>query len=99
EFFIPFFASFDNRFVELTQACPIRAVLIDEIEKNVITIQLDELEFQTELNSSITSEQIFELNDTKKKLTRMQQILTEGKLNDIAIELEDQLEQYCQQTV
>lgn len=99
EFFIPFFASFDNRFVELTQACPIRAVLIDEIEKNVITIQLDELEFQTELNSSITSEQIFELNDTKKKLTRMQQLLTEGKLKDIAIELEDQLEQYCQQTV
>ncbi len=99
EFFIPFFASFDNRFVELTQACPIRAVLITEIEKNVITIQLDELEFQTELNNSITSELIFELNDSKKKLTRMQQILTEGKLNDIAIELENQLEQCCQQTV
>lgn len=95
EFYVPFFASFDNRFVELAQACPIRAVLIDEIGKNVITIQLDELEFQMELNDSITPELLYELNDSNKKLARMQQILTEDKLSNIVSELEAQLEQYC----
>jgi len=71
DFCIPFFASFDNRFVELTKACPIRAVLIDEVCENVITIQLDELEFQSELINSMSSEMLAELNDSTKKPARM----------------------------
>lgn len=95
DFFIPFFASFDNRFVELANACPIRAVLIDELGENVITIQLDELEFQTELNNSMSVELLHELNDSHKKLERMKKPLTEDKLVEVASGLEAQLEQYC----
>ncbi|EIO3974208.1 hypothetical protein LQK39_001996 [Vibrio vulnificus] len=95
DFFVPFFASFDNRFVELTKACPIRAVLIDEVGENVITIQLDELEFQTELINSMSAEMLAELNDSTKKLARMKKPLTEEKLIAVGNKLEDQLEQYC----
>lgn len=95
DFFIPFFASFDNRFVELTKACPILAVLIDEVGENVITIQLDELEFQTELINSMSSEMVAELNDSTKKLARIKKPLTEDKLIAVSNKLEVQLEQYC----
>ncbi|GAM57942.1 hypothetical protein JCM19231_5884 [Vibrio ishigakensis] len=95
DFFIPFFASFDNRFVELTKACPIRAVLIDEVGENVITIQLDEIEFQTELTNSMSSEMLAELNNSTKKLARMNKPLTEDKLIAVGNKLEVQLEEYC----
>lgn len=95
DFFIPFFASFDNRFVELVQACPIRAVLIDEQGKNVITIQLDELEFQAELNKSITPEIHQILSNTELKLKRMKTNLSYDTLQVKAQLLEDVLETYC----
>ncbi|WP_165727846.1 hypothetical protein [Pseudoalteromonas sp. 31A1] len=95
EFFIPFFASFDNRFVELAQACPIRAVLLDEKGKNVITIQLDELEFQTELNTSIEPEVHKMLLDTELKLKRMNTNLSNDTLVELALSLEFELEAYC----
>ncbi|WP_146155024.1 hypothetical protein [Photobacterium angustum] len=95
EFFIPFFASFDNRFVELAQACPIRAVLLDEQGENVITIQLDELEFQTELNTSMTPEVQQILSDTELKLKRMQTNLSYETLQLKAKSLENELEAYC----
>lgn len=94
DFFIPFFASFDNRFVELAQACPIRAVLIDEQGGNVITIQLDELEFQTELNESISPEVNQTLLNPKLKLKRMKTKLPYDAMQVKAKLLEDELETY-----
>lgn len=95
DFFIPFFASFDNKFVELAQACPIRAVLIDEQGKNVITIQLDELEFQTELNQSISSEIHQTLTNPRLKLQRMSTKLSYEEMQIKAELLEAELETYC----
>lgn len=63
--------------------------------ENVITIQLDELEFQTELINSMSAEMLAELNDSTKKLARMKKPLTEEKLIAVGNKLEDQLEQYC----
>src|SRR5450830_928337 len=51
DFFIPFFASFDNKFVEFAKACPIRALIVDDQDKRVMTIYLDEHEFIVSHNS------------------------------------------------
>jgi len=83
-----------NRFVELAQACPIRALLIDEQGGNVITNQLDELEFQTELNESISPEVNQTLLNPKLKLKRMNTKLSYDAMQVKAKLLEDELEKY-----
>jgi hypothetical protein len=88
DFYVPFFASFDNRFVELAQACPIRAVLIDDVDKRVMTIHLDEYEFMVDLNQSITTELNHRLQDPAEKIKRMSERPTEEELDKRAAELE-----------
>jgi len=67
DFYVPFFASFDNRLVELLQACPIRAVIVDDVDRRINTIYLDEYEFMLDLNKSITPEINNRLQDAGKK--------------------------------
>lgn len=71
DFYIPFFVSFDNRFINLLKVCPIRAVIIDEKIQRGSTGYLDELEFMEDINNSITEELNLELNDPSKKIKRM----------------------------
>ncbi|MDP3425101.1 MAG: hypothetical protein Q8S32_15255 [Burkholderiaceae bacterium] len=92
DFYVPFFASFDNKFVELAQACPIRAVVIDDIDKRVITIHLDEHEFMVDLNKSITDNLSRKLQDPNEKIRRMSKKPTEEDLDRRADELEQMLE-------
>jgi hypothetical protein len=92
DFYVPFFASFDNRFVELAQACPIRAVLIDDVDKRVMTIHLDEYEFMVDLNQSISTELNRRLQDPAEKIKRMSEKPTEEELDKRASELEQILE-------
>ncbi|QSX28705.1 hypothetical protein JYB88_10445 [Shewanella cyperi] len=95
DFYVPFFASFDNRFVELTKACPIRAVIIDDIDKRVMTIYLDEYEFMVDLNESISPELNHRLQDPDEKIKRMSRKLTAADLKLKADELELALSEYC----
>ena len=88
DFYVPFFASFDNRFVELAQACPIRAVLIDDVDKRVMTIHLDECELMVDLNQSITTELNHRLQDPTEKIKRMSERPTKEELDKRAAELE-----------
>ncbi|WP_444904058.1 hypothetical protein ACJJIU_02300 [Microbulbifer sp. CnH-101-E] len=92
DFYVPFFASFDNRFVELAQACPIRAVLIDDLDKRIMTIHLDEHEFMADLHQSITVELNRRLQDPDEKIKRMSKRPTEDELDKRAAELEQILE-------
>ena len=71
DFYIPFFASFDNRFVEFVKACPIRALLLDDQEERVMTIFEDEFEFVQDLNLALTPNLIDQLQDPVAKLKRM----------------------------
>lgn len=71
DFYIPFFVSFDNRFINLLKVCPIRAVIIDEKTQRGSTVYLDESEFMEDINNSITEELNLELNDPSKKIKRM----------------------------
>jgi len=92
DFYVPFFASFDNKFVELAQACPIRAVIIDDIDKRVMTIYIDEYDFMVDLNRSITTELNHRLQDPDEKINRMSKKPTEEELDIRAAELEQILE-------
>ena len=92
DFYVPFFASFDNKFVELAQACPIRAVIIDDVDKRVMTIHLDEYDFMVDLNRSITAGLNHRLQDPDEKIRRMSEKPTEEELDSRADELEQILE-------
>lgn len=95
DFYVPFFASFDNRFIELTKACPIRAVIIDDIDKRVMTIYLDEYEFMMDLNESISAELNHRLQDPDEKIKRMSRKTTLEELKHKSDELELALSEYC----
>ena len=53
KFFVPFFASFDNRFVELREACPISCMLFDDLNLEAHTYFNDELEFNQDISNAI----------------------------------------------
>lgn len=95
DFYVPFFASFDNKFVELAQACPIRAVIIDDIEKRVMTIYLDEYDFMVDINESITAELNNLLQNPEEKIKRMSKKPSAEELESKATELELVLCEYC----
>lgn len=92
DFYVPFFASFDNKFVELAQACPIRAVIIDDIDKRVMTVHLDEYDFMLDLSQSITAKLNDRLQDPYEKIKRMSKKKTEEELDLRATELEQILQ-------
>lgn len=70
DFYIPFFASFDNRFIELSKACPIRAIIVDNIYNHVVSVHLDEYEFQEDLNNAMTDQFREKLMNPAEKLKR-----------------------------
>lgn len=92
DFYIPFFASFDNRFVELAQACPIRAVIIDDVDERIVTVYLDEQEFMADLSQSISAELNQRLQSPFEKIKRMSIKPTAGFLKSKATELEQVLQ-------
>jgi hypothetical protein len=95
DFYVPFFASFDNRFVELAKACPIRALIIDDRDKRVMTIHLDEVEFIMDINNSITTQVNNRLQDPEEKIKRLSNKPSVESLDRKAVELEVELEKYC----
>ena len=92
-FYVPFFASFDNKFVELAKACPVRAVIIDDIDDRVVTIYLDENEFMVDLNESLTEDLHRQLHDPGEKIKRISKNLSEEGLDIKISELELLLEE------
>lgn len=90
DFYIPYFVSFDNRFIDLLKVCPIRAVIMDDETKRVTTVYLDELEFMTDIGNSITQELNVELNDPNKKVNRMFKPILHEKLDIEILKLEEE---------
>lgn len=95
DFFVPFFASFDNKFIELAKACPIRAVLSDDRDKRVVSIMLDEYEYQNDINSAITKDIQRILNDPEEKIKRLGLEISSEYLDNKVSELENEIEKYC----
>ena len=78
--------------MKFRQACPVRAVLIDE-QTNIETIRFDELEFQTDLEDAIPDD-AFSLFSSKLKLERMTTELTYEQLLEESKILEDELNSF-----
>jgi hypothetical protein len=70
-FQIPFYISFDNKFINLVEACPIKCLIIDDEYRHVQTIFKDEDEFSKELSEAITTDLYNELNDPALKIHRL----------------------------
>lgn len=94
EFYVPFFASFDNKFVDLAHACPIRCIVIDSRDKRVTTIHLDESEFQSDLSLSLNDELLRKLQDPEEKIKRLNYVISPEYLDSKVNTLEADLRQH-----
>lgn len=95
EFYVPFFASFDSKFVDLAHACPIRCIVIDSRDKRVTTIHLDEAEFQSDLSLSLEGGLLNKLHNPNEKIKRLNFVISTEFLDSKINELETDLRQYC----
>lgn len=76
EFIIPMFCTFDEKFLSLLEACPLRACLINPTHQRCELIFADEFEFQVFLNDSISS-----LSSEGNGILRGSKSRIENKLN------------------
>ncbi len=81
-FNIPFMSSFDNKFVELTKACPIRCTLLDLSYSRMHTLYEDDLEFMEDLQRALPQSIQNEINDPNLALWRQQHKPFTEKLAD-----------------
>lgn len=95
DFYIPFFASFDNKFVELSKVCPIRALIIDDRDKRVISVHLDELEFINDIENSIQEKLSKKLHNPAEKVRRMAQRKSSKDLDVEISNLEREFNSIC----
>lgn len=86
-FQIPFIATFDRRFKELIKACPVRCLLIDDQDKLLNTIFVDELEFLTEIHNAIQPEAREIMANPDEKLKRFSKEINEVELDAFTNEL------------
>ncbi|WP_292557879.1 hypothetical protein [Methylobacter sp.] len=92
-FYVPFIATFDRRFKELMKACPIRCVLIDDRDKRINTIFVDEYEFFQDVNIALNSSTQSRLSDPEEKIKRLKNNVSsyelDGKLDILESECRD----------
>lgn len=92
-FFVPFFASFDNRFVEFRKACPIKCMLFDDSNGEAHTYFNDELEFNQDISDAIESNfNLYnKLTNQKEILRRKSLQIDNNKLNYLIFRLEKEI--------
>jgi hypothetical protein len=94
-FFVPLFATLDRRLIELRDACPIRCILIDDRDRRLNTIFVDELEFFTDVQASLTGTTKVDLLNVDAKVQRLSRQILDNDidklLNEVRIECEMQI--------
>ena len=95
-FSVPFMSSFDNKFVELTKACPIRCTLLDLSHYRMHTLYDDDFEFMEDLGRSLPQSMIKEISDPHIARQRMlctsfTEELADGEIGKISKKLENYL--------
>ena len=95
KFFVPFFASFDNKFVEFTEACPVRCMLFDDQTQTAHTFFDDELEFNQDISDAVqdNNKLLFRLTDRQKIMRGSNFQLNNNKLNIQIANLEKEISQ------
>lgn len=87
DFFIPLLASYDKKFADMVQACPLRAIVIDRQAKLVNSIFRDELAFQTAMKSAMENSRI-DLGGSAAQARRYRQDVDEPHLRSVIAGLE-----------
>lgn len=85
-FSVPFMSSLDNKFVELTKACPIRCTLMDLEYDKMHTLYEDEFEFAEDLNAALSDSLKSEITNPIAAKLRAQRPLTTETTIDQEIE-------------
>lgn len=80
-FHVPFIATFDRRFKELIEACPIRCMLIDDRDGRINTIFFDELEFFEDVTASASTSLDAQLRSHSAKIERFEKPMLEVELD------------------
>ncbi len=93
-FIIPMFCTFDEKFLSLLEVCPLRACLINPSHQRCEFIFIDELEFQTFLNSSICSLSSKENDILSNSKARIENKLCKEDVNLVIKELEEKVENH-----
>ncbi|MDJ0662702.1 MAG: hypothetical protein QNJ42_24935 [Crocosphaera sp.] len=93
DFFIPFFASFDARFIELFEACPIRCLLFDDTNGKAYTLFMDHLEFWEDIKKAIKGDYklIEKFTDQQEILKRSNSQLDINTLDFEILKLEESI--------
>ncbi|MBR8070943.1 hypothetical protein KDW23_26950 [Burkholderia cenocepacia] len=79
DFFVPFVASYDGKFREMVDACPLQAIVIDYTFKAVNLVFRDEFPFQRDLSTA--SERVMrKLNDHQASARRLHSDLDHQQL-------------------
>lgn len=86
--FIPLVASYDRRFKTLVDACPLKAIVIDPIGKQVNSIFRDELSFQLHVNAAIDNDTLSRLANPASQLKRHAAELNVPRIRHSISELE-----------
>jgi hypothetical protein len=81
QFHVPFIATFDRRFKELIEACPIRCMLIDDRDERINTIFFDELEFFQDVSASTNLSLHSQLKNPHEKIGRFEKAILEDQLD------------------
>lgn len=79
QFHVPFIATFDRRFKELIEACPIRCMLIDDRDGRINTIFFDELEFFQDVSASTNFSLYSQLKSPDGKIGRFERVILEAE--------------------
>lgn len=91
-FFVPLFATLDRRLIELREACPIRCLLIDDHDKRLNTIFVDELEFSRDLKAALTGSTEVNLLNPHAKVQRLSRQIVDSDIEKLLIEVHTECE-------
>lgn len=93
DFFVPFVASYDNKFRKIVDACPLRAIVVDHASKLVNLLFRDELLFQRDLLEA--SERVTQLlDDQHASSRRLSSSMDHAQLEQAVNELECEVQTY-----
>ena len=92
-FFVPFFASFDSRFMEFREACPVKCMLFDDRTQTAHTFFDDELEFNQDISDAVQDDNnlLLRLTDKQKIVRGSNLQLDNNKLNIQIANLEKEI--------
>lgn len=97
DFFVPLVASFDEKFKQLVQACPLRAIVMSPATDFVNMIFRDQMPFELALRDVLEGPIAATLNDPRAQSMRQASALSAQRIETAIAKLEDAVRDACTQ--